>query len=181
MLRSISGIGILLALGCGACAGLGSGLRTVDLSAAEREVLMYIIREHGRGAVLFDSTYGHRCATRPTATCEEPGAPAEAWEAYLRAASERAALRDLLPPDAGMTYASEIGDESRVPCERRRHKLELSRAGVSPDGRTAVVSYTHWIPMDHMGCGAVSGRTVLLRRDSDGAWREDRMLRSVTS
>lgn len=145
---------VLLALGCGACAGLGSGARAVDALAVEREVLMYIIREHGRGAVLRDSTEG--------------GAP-------------RAALRDLLPAEAQVTYASELPDQSAVPCKQRRGTLGISRVRVSPGGDAAVVSYSLWIPMDHLGCGAVSGRTVRVRRARGRGWEVGEVLQMVVS
>ena len=103
---------ILLAISCAACAAAGGAPR-VSPEQAEREVLMMIIREHGRGAVLLDSTYGHRCAERRTGMCDTPpDVPAAAWESYLRAASAPAAVRGLLPADFPASYASELGDES---------------------------------------------------------------------
>jgi hypothetical protein len=80
-----------------------------------------------------------------------------------------------------VTYASELGDESAVRCESRRHKLELSRVGVSPDGNAAIVNYALWIPVDHMGCGAVHGRLLLLKRSAGGEWQEDRPLSMTIS
>lgn len=172
---------LLLAIGTAACAAAGGAPRVAP-EQAEREVLMMIIRENGRGAVLLDSTYGHRCMERRTRMCDTPpDVPVATWESYLRAASAPAALRDLLPADVATTYASTLGDESARPCRERREKLQLSRAGISPDGRTAIVSYSVWMPMDHLGCGAVHGATLLLRRAGDGAWEEDRPLSFVRS
>jgi hypothetical protein len=141
------------------------------LRAREQEVLVYIIRTQGRGSVLYDSTYGHGCRDRQW--CRNEGAPDDAWQSYVRNSSDPAALRDLLPPDLPVTYESEIGDESAVRCTSRRYKLELSRVGVSADGNVAVVSYTHWHPMDHLGCGAISGATVVVRRSENGEWKQD--------
>jgi hypothetical protein len=169
----------LFALALASCApaatGAGNGARTT-----EQEVLMMVIREHGRGAALADSTYGHGCMQRRTG-CDNPGAPADAWEDYLRTSSERVALRDLLSRDAGLPFVSELGDESRLPCEQRRRKLHLSRAGLSRDGRPAVVTYGTWIPRDHLGCGATAGATLLLRRAADGSWVVNRSLGTTIS
>src|SRR5688572_2661821 len=121
---------VWLVLGCGGCAAAGTGT-PVDTAAAEREVLMMIIAMHGGGAVLMDSTYGHRCMERRAGDCDNPPAPQEPWQAYLQAASEPVLLRDLLPPDARFTYVSDLGDESGLHCEKRRGKLQLSRVGFS--------------------------------------------------
>lgn len=170
---------VLLALGGGACAVAGTGT-PVDPAVAEREVLMMIIAKHGRASVLIDSTWAPGCAQNRTGVCANPpGVAPETWESYLRTSGSRAALRDLLPGDAQVTYASEVGDESSLPCESRRHKLQLSRVGISPDGNAAIVNYTRWIPMDHFGCGAVRGALMLLRRAAEGGWQEDRPL-SIT-
>lgn len=171
---------LLLALACGACAMAGSGARP-SRAAEEQAVLMMIIAEQGRGAVLRDSTWGHRCAPPAKYVCPNPGAPADVWAGFIQASSEPAALRDLLPPGFAATYTADIGNESALPCERRRSKLQLSRVGFSADGSRAVVSYTHWRPMNHLGCGAVAGQTVLLRRERDGTWTKERPLSSVVS
>lgn len=170
---------LLLALGCGACAA-AAGPRPADTAAAEREVLMMIIAEHGRGAVLMDSTYGHACMERRTGRCdiEAPQAP---WQAYLQAASRRFSLRGLLPADAAFTYEEDVGDQSALPCERRRHKLQLSRAGISPDGGWGVVMYYVSLPASAPMCTTGYGATVLVRKTEDGRWVIDRALMTTIS
>jgi hypothetical protein len=171
---------VLLALGCGACAAAGAGT-PVDTAAAEREVLMMIIAKHGSGAVLMDSTYGHGCMEHRTGYCDNPPAPQEPWQAYLQAASEPVLLRDLLPSDARFTYVSQLGGESGVQCERRRRKLQLSRVGLSRDGRWGVVTYGVSVPASSPMCHTGYGATVLVRRSEDGGWVVDRPLSTTIS
>lgn len=142
---------------------------------------MMIIANHGGGAVLMDSTHGHRCMQRRTNYCDNPPAPREPWQAYLQAASEPVLLRDLLPPDARFIYISELGGESGVPCERRRGKLQLSRVGFSRDGRWGVVTYGVSRPTSYPMCHTGYGATVLVRRAGDGGWVIDRPLSTTIS
>jgi hypothetical protein len=163
-----------------ACA---AGAQETGQLTPEQEVWALIIRQQGGGAALRDSTYGHGCRRRFWGgSCDlSPGVPADAWDSYITASAEPAALRDLLPANASPAFASDIGDESGVPCRRRRTKLQLSRVGFSDDGIYAVVSYFLWIPMDHLGCGAGSGATLLLYRTAEGEWVVDRPILTVVS
>lgn len=35
--------------------------------------------------------------------------------------------------------------------------------------------------MDHLGCGATSGATIVLKRSADGEWGNEQTLRTVIS
>ena len=163
-----------------ACASPGpapeAGHRT-----AEQEVLLMIVAEHGRGAVLMDNTFGHGCLESSENWCDEPSAPPEAWQAYLRAANRSVPLRDLLPATRPFTYASDLGDQSVLPCERRSGKLQLSRVGFSRDGRWGIVTYGVSMPATAPMCSHGYGATVVVRRGDDGAWVVDRALSTTIS
>ena len=99
----------------------------------------------------------------------------------LQAANRPALLRDLLPSDAGLVYEGALGDDSVLPCDQRRHKLQLSRVGLSRDGRWGVVSYGVYIPTTAPMCGTGYGAAVVVRRQQDGTWVIDRPLYTVIS
>lgn len=174
-MRRMRIIGIVLLSLAGACAFVGRGSQAAP-RMAEQEVLMMIIAQHGRGAVLKDSTFGHRCMERRTPRCDDASAPQVPWQAYLQASSRPFSLRELLPPHAGLRYESDLGDQSALPCEQRTGKLQLSRVGFSRDRRWGIVSYAVSLPTTGPWCSHTYGAGVVVRRQQDGTWTIDRPL-----
>jgi hypothetical protein len=151
-------------------------------TASEQEILGFILREHGAGAAVNDSTWSHTCRNSDDRICERPlSVDPELWANYLDAIRSRMAVRDLLPVELRVTFTSDLAESASTACALRSRKIELSRAGLSRDGNAAIVSYAVWMPMDHLGCGAVSGRTILLRRTPAGHWEVVETLSMVVS
>lgn len=186
-MRALSGLLVLVMAACAGPAGgraLPSPVTGAERSAVERSVWDFIIQTHGQGAVLRDSTSrgpSHCSPGDPPSACAPPsGVPAQLWSAYLAANPSRQELRPLLSADSTRRFASEV-DESGVECTRRSPRLEMSRVGLDRRGTMAIVSYVLWIPMNHLGCGAISGAEVLLRRDGKGRWHVVQPLSATVS
>jgi hypothetical protein len=150
--------------------------------AAEQAVLAFVLQEYGSGAAVNDSTWSHRCSSESDGYCRRPSIVTPSlWSSYLRTIRTSEAVRDLLAPAALVDFVSTLEERPETPCRERRRKIELSRVGVGHDGREAIVSYVVWLPMNHLGCGAVHGATILLRRTASGQWARAAILSTVVS
>jgi hypothetical protein len=170
-----------LPIALGLVATLFAGRAAAQARTPEQEVLAFMIGQYGRHGVVSDSTFGIPCERM--GECARPrGVPRDAWAAYLQGTRSPSLLRDLLPSDVDVTFASARGDETNIPCGQRSSSLTLSRAGVSANGRVAVIWWDQLVPMDHLGsCGASRGGLLLLKKTRAGVWKVDRPLRIVIS